>query len=317
MARLLIIEDSPTHRSEIRAAVEPSQLFDTILEAEDGLAGLKMLLTETVDVVLCDLHMPGLDGEKLLRIKSQRGVSAEIPFLFLSASKNLEQHVRLLDGGACDTISKPFHPSELVARLRLHLKLKRLQDELREKNTMLARLSTTDPVTGLRTRRYATEVLSIEWIRARRYQTPLAVMMADLDHFKHVNDKYGHPAGDAVLRGVSEVLRQSLRASDVSGRYGGEEILVILPQTELDGAMQVANRWRQAVEAATFRAPDGRGVGVTVSIGVAIFDPSHTSAEDLVAAADEALYRAKHQGRNRVEASRPAVDGDTTGGEGA
>ncbi|MBW2314532.1 MAG: diguanylate cyclase [Deltaproteobacteria bacterium] len=314
MARLLIIEDSPTHRAEIRAAVEPSQLFDSILEAEDGLAGLKMLLSETVDVVLCDLHMPGLDGEKLLRIKSQKGVSADIPFLFLSATQNLQQQVRLLDGGACDTISKPFHPSELVARLRLHLKLKRLQDELREKNTMLARLSTTDPVTGLRTRRYATEVLNIEWIRARRYQTPLAVMMADLDHFKHVNDKYGHPAGDAVLRGVSEVLRQTLRAPDVSGRYGGEEILVILPQTELEGAVQVADRWRQAVEAATFRAPDGRSVGVTVSIGVAMFDLAHATAEELVAAADEALYRAKNQGRNRVEASRRAVDGDITGG---
>ena len=312
MARLLMIEDSPTHRAEIRAAVEPSELFDEILEAEDGLAGLKMLLSETVDVVLCDLHMPGLDGEKLLRIKSQKGVSADIPFLFLSATQNLQQQVRLLEGGACDTISKPFHPSELVARLRLHLKLKRLQDELREKNTMLARLSTTDPVTGLRTRRYATEVLNIEWIRSRRYQTPLSVMMADLDHFKHVNDKYGHPAGDAVLRGVSEILRQTLRAVDVSGRYGGEEILVILPQTEMEGASQMADRWRQAIEAASFRAPDGRSVGVTVSIGVASFDQTHATAEELVAAADEALYRAKNSGRNRVEVARLAADGDTT-----
>jgi len=313
MARLLIIEDSPAHRAEIRAAVEPSQLFDAILEAEDGFAGLKLLLSEPVDVVLCDLHMPGLDGEKLLRIKSQKGVSGEIPFLFLSATRNLEQQVRLLEGGASDTISKPFHPAELVARLRLHLKLKRLQDELREKNTMLARLSTTDPVTGLRTRRYATEVLNIEWIRARRYRTPMAVMMADLDHFKRVNDEYGHPAGDAVLRGVSEVLRQTLRAVDVAGRYGGEEVLVILPQTEAEGALQLAERWRQAIEAARFTAPDGRGVEVTVSIGVASFDPGHATADELVAAADEALYRAKHQGRNRVEGSRSStVDGDVT-----
>jgi len=311
LARLLIIEDSPTHRAEIRAAVEPSGLFDGILEAGDGVAGLKLLLSETVDVVLCDLHMPGLDGEKLLRIKSQRGVSADIPFLFLSATKDLEQQVRLLDGGASDTIAKPFHPLELVARLRLHLKLKRLQDELREKNSMLARLSTTDPVTGLRTRRYVTEVLHIEWIRARRYQTPLTLMMADLDHFKHVNDRYGHPAGDAVLRGVSEQLRSTLRASDVAGRWGGEEILAILPQTDAEGAVQLAERWRQTVEAASFRSPDGRDVGVTVSIGVAAFDPSHASADDLVGAADEALYRAKHHGRNRVERAR-AYDGDTT-----
>ena len=306
MARLLIIEDSPTHRAEIRAALEPSHLFDSILEAEDGLVGLTLLLSEPVDVVLCDLHMPGLDGEKLLHIKAQKGVSAEIPFLFLSATQELDQHIRLLENGASDTITKPFHPAELVARLRLHLKLKRLQDELREKNTMLARLSTTDPVTGLRTRRYAAEVLNIEWIRARRYRSPLSVMMADLDHFKHVNDKYGHPAGDAVLRGVSEVLRQTLRAPDVAGRYGGEEMLVILPQTGVDGARQMAERWRQAVAQATFASPDGRSVGVTVSIGVASFDPSHATPDELVGAADEALYRAKNDGRNRVEAWLPA-----------
>jgi diguanylate cyclase (GGDEF)-like protein len=305
MARLLIIEDSPSHRAEIRAAVEPAGLFDAILEAEDGLAGLKVLLSQPIDVVLCDLHMPGLDGEKLLAVKAQKGVSSDVPFLFLSATQDLGQHVRLLEGGACDTITKPFHPAELVARLRLHLKLKRLQDELREKNSMLARLSTTDPVTGLRTRRYAAEVLNIEWIRARRYRTPLSVMMADLDHFKHVNDKYGHPAGDAVLRGVSDVLRQTLRAPDVSGRYGGEEILVILPQTDLQGAVQMAERWRQQVEAASFRAPDGRSVGVTVSIGVATFDAAQAMPDDLVAAADAALYRAKDAGRNRVEPARP------------
>jgi diguanylate cyclase (GGDEF)-like protein len=301
MARLLIIEDSPSHRAEIRAAVEPSGMFDAIVEAGDGLAGLKILLSQPIDVVLCDLHMPGLDGEKLLAVKGQKGVSPDVPFLFLSATQDLDQHIRLLDGGACDTITKPFHPAELVARLRLHLKLKRLQDELREKNTILARLSTTDPVTGLRTRRYAAEVLNIEWIRARRYRTPLSVMMADLDHFKHVNDKYGHPAGDAVLRGVSEVLRQTLRAPDVGGRYGGEEILVILPQTDRDGAAQMADRWRQQVEAASFRAPDGRSVGVTVSIGVASFDLAQAMPDELVAAADAALYRAKDAGRNRVE----------------
>jgi diguanylate cyclase (GGDEF)-like protein len=303
---LLIIEDSPAHRAEIRAAVEPAKLFDTILEAEDGLAGLKVLLSQPVDVVLCDLHMPGLDGEKLLQVRSQKGVSSEIPFLFLSATQDLDQQIRLLDGGASDTITKPFHAAELVARLRLHLKLKRLQDELREKNAMLARMSTTDPVTGLRTRRYVAEVLNIEWIRARRYRTPLSVMMADLDHFKRVNDQYGHPAGDAVLRGVSDVLRQTLRAPDVAGRYGGEELLVILPQTEAAGAAQMAERWREAVEKATFRSPDGQSVGVTVSIGVAAFDAAHASPEDLVSDADAALYRAKNGGRNRVETAEAA-----------
>lgn len=301
MARLLIIEDSPTHREQIRAALEPARLFQEILEAEDGVVGLKMLLSEDVDVVLCDLHMPGLDGEKLLHMRTSKGVGEEIPFLFLSATQDREQQIKLLEAGACDSISKPFHPAELVARLALHLKLKRLQDELREKNAMLARLSTTDPVTGLRTRRYASEVLNIEWIRSRRYHHSLSVMMADLDHFKHVNDEYGHPAGDAVLRGVSETLRQTLRASDVAGRYGGEEILVILPHTDLEGGRQMAERWRQAVSETTFGSPDGRDIDVTVSIGVAAFHADQGTPEELVAAADEALYRAKNAGRNRVE----------------
>jgi len=313
MARLLIIEDSAAHRAEIRAALEPSKLFQSILEAEDGVVGLKLLLSEPVDVVLCDLHMPGLDGEKLLHIKSAQGVSADVPFLFLSATRDLDQQIRLLQAGACDIIAKPFHPAELLARLALHLKLKRLQDELREKNAMLARLSTTDPVTGLRTRRYASEVLNIEWIRARRYHTPLSVMMADLDHFKRVNDEYGHPAGDAVLRGVSEILRTTLRATDVPGRYGGEEILVILPQTEGTGALQLAGRWRQAVRDACFDSPDGRKIQVTLSIGVASFDPAHGTPEDLVSAADDALYRAKHGGRDRVEAAVPGHEPKTSG----
>jgi diguanylate cyclase (GGDEF)-like protein len=236
-------------------------------------------------------------------------VSADVPFLFLSATQDLGQQIRLLEAGACDIIAKPFHPAELVARLALHLKLKRLQDELRDKNAMLARLSTTDPVTGLRTRRYASEVLNIEWIRSCRYHTPLSVMMADLDHFKRVNDEYGHPAGDAVLRGVSDTLRASLRVSDVAGRYGGEEILVILPQTEGDGARQLAERWRQAVREATFASPDGRDVRVTVSIGVASLDASHGSTEELVSAADAALYRAKNEGRDRVEVADAAPAG--------
>lgn len=301
MARLLIIEDSPAHRAQIRAALEPSRLFQEIIEAEDGVAGLKTLLSDSVDVVLCDLQMPGLDGEKLLQMCSAKGVSQDVPFLFLSAYQDRDQQIRLLEGGACDTIAKPFHPAELVARLALHLKLKRLQDELREKNAMLARLSTTDPVTGLRTRRYATEVLNIEWIRARRYHHGLSVMMADLDHFKRVNDEFGHPAGDAVLRGVSEILRQTLRATDVPGRYGGEEILVILPHTDAPGALQLADRWRQAVKDARFASSDGRDIQVTVSIGVACFDGEQGSPEELVGAADEALYRAKHGGRDRVE----------------
>lgn len=301
MATILVIDDSDLQRAEIRRALEPAGLFDRILEAADGLAGLRLLLAESVDVVLCDLEMPGLDGEKLLRVRDSRSSAGEIPFLFLTASADTERKVRLLEDGACDTVTKPCHPAELIARLRLHLKIKRLQNELRDKNQMLAKESMTDAVTGLRSRRYVSEVLAIEVLRARRYRLPLTVMMADLDHFKRVNDRFGHPVGDSVLRRVSDLLRNLLRATDVAGRFGGEEFLVILPQTDRAGAVSLAERWRQSLELTALEAPDGKRIRTTVSIGVAEFMPQMARPDELVRAADEALYTAKANGRNRTE----------------
>ena len=301
MATILVIEDSDLQRAEIRRALEPAGLFDRILEAADGLAGLRLLLAETVDVVLCDLEMPGLDGEKLLRVRDLRSSAGEIPFLFLTASADTERKVRLLEDGACDTVTKPCHPGELIARLRLHLKIKRLQNELRDKNQILAKESMTDAVTGPRSRRYVTEVLAIEVLRSRRYRLPLTVMMADLDHFKRVNDRFGHPVGDTVLRRVSDLLRSLLRATDVAGRFGGEEFLVILPQTDRAGAVSLAERWRQSLEHTALEAPDGKRIRTTVSIGVAEFVAQMARPDELVSAADEALYAAKAGGRNRTE----------------
>jgi len=310
VATVLVIDDSPVHRAQIVRAVEPAGVFDRVIEADDGLQGLKILLNDPVDVVLCDLEMPGLDGEKLLHVKEATPRSNNVPFVFLTASGNLDRRVRLLETGAADLIVKPFHLGELIARLRLHLRVKRLQDELRVKNETLARLSTTDVLTGLRTRRYSHEVLSIEFLRARRYHSALTVMMADLDHFKKVNDTYGHPTGDAVLRGVADLLLSMLRSSDVAGRYGGEEIIVVLAQSEIDGGRQLAERWRQAVESATFQSPDGHSVSVEISIGLAGYDPSMESAEDLVGRSDAALYRAKDAGRNCVAVWEPPSSGD-------
>jgi diguanylate cyclase (GGDEF)-like protein len=308
MATILIIDDSDAARAEIRAAVDASDLFDRVLEATDGLRGLKLLLAESVDVVLCDLEMPGLDGEKLLRVKGSRPDGANVPFVFLTASTNVKRKARLLEGGACDAIAKPFHPADLVARLRLHLKVKRLQDELMVKNATLARLSTIDALTGLRTRRYVAEVLSIEFLRTRRYGTPLALFMADLDNFKAVNDEYGHPGGDAVLRGISEQLLSTLRATDVAGRFGGEELLAVLPQNTAEGASVVAERWRADIENTAFVAPDGRLISTTISIGIADYRDSFESPDDLIAAADKVLYVAKQKGRNRIEVYAEEID---------
>jgi len=302
MATLLVIEDSAQQRGEIRAAVENSAAFDRILEASDGLQGLKLLLSEPIDVVLCDLELPGLDGEKLLRMRTAaRGAECEVPFIFLSAVTDYDRRARLIRGGASDSISKPFHPADLVARLELHLKLVRLQRELVSKNKLLEQLSTTDPLTGLRNRRYLTEVLSVEFLRAKRYHTPLSVVMADIDHFKTVNDRYGHAVGDSVLEAVGGILRRRLRGSDYGGRYGGEEFLMVLANSEAEGAAVFAERLRQEVEATELGAESGSSISVTVSVGVATLAQDHQTPGDLVSHADEAMYRAKQAGRNRVE----------------
>jgi diguanylate cyclase (GGDEF)-like protein len=300
LATLLVIDDSAAARAEIHTSLEGTQIFDRVLEAADGFEGLKLLMGYPVDVVLCDLELPKLDGDKLLRIKDSSPGGTNIPFLYITASTDLNRKAKLLLDGASDAISKPFHPPDLVARLKLHLKIKRLQDELVLKNATLERLSTVDALTGLRSRRFVDEVLNVEFLRARRYRTPLAVIMADIDHFKKVNDDYGHQAGDAVLRGVGEMLRCMVRSTDVAGRYGGEEFIIIQPQNTSEGSAVLAGRFRQAVEAARFEVPNGDPLQVTMSLGVSEYRRMYTSPDDLVADADRALYAAKEQGRNRV-----------------
>jgi diguanylate cyclase (GGDEF)-like protein len=300
----LIIDDSPTARDRLRDVLQASGRFDRIFEACDGIAGLRMLLSQPPDAVICDLEMPGLDGEKLLAAQRGRSGGDELPFLFLTAQKDPDRMVRLLRNGACDIVRKPFHPDELLARLELHMRLRRLQAELRDKNAMLAEISITDLVTGLRTRRYVSEFLSVELLRAARYKTSLAVLLLDLDYFKRVNDTYGHKAGDVVLQRVAERLRDALRGTDLAGRFGGEEFLVVLPQTDLAGACVLGERIRQSIAEAPFDVGSGAPIGVTVSIGASALSDSIQTAEHLVEAADGALYEAKDAGRDRVVAAR-------------
>jgi diguanylate cyclase (GGDEF)-like protein len=299
MASALVIDDSESARARLRVVLAEASLFDSVIEAGDGIAGLRAILSAPFDVVLCDLEMPGLDGEKLLRAHRERHRADDVPFFFLTAERDPDRLARLLRAGAADTITKPFHPAELVARVETHLRLRRLRAELREKNAILERLSITDALTGLRNRRFLEEVLRVEVLRAMRYRTPLAVLMIDVDHFKRVNDAHGHPVGDDVLRQTGHTLAGVMRGTDVAGRWGGEEFLAVLLHEDLDGAGILAERLRTRVEALACRGANGRGFSVTVSVGVAAFEHGET-AESLVQRADAALYEAKGAGRNRV-----------------
>jgi diguanylate cyclase (GGDEF)-like protein len=245
--------------------------------------------------------MPGLDGEKLLRVRGAHPDRTAVPFLFITATHSVERRTRLLEQGACDALTKPFHPPDLVARLRLHLQIKQLQDELLIKNQRLEELSSTDELTGLRTRRAVLSVLEKEVDRAQRYGTPMCVVMADLDHFKAVNDLHGHLAGDEVLRTIAARIQSRLRSTDVVGRYGGEEFLIVLAHNDLEGAAVAARSWCAGISSEPVTLEDGTELKVSMSIGVAAFSEGVAASRDLIAAADAALYRAKENGRNRVE----------------
>lgn len=303
-AAVLVIEDSALQRAELCRALATSPELGEVTQAADGLAGLKALLSHPFDAVICDLELPGFDGEKLLAAKQARPELVDTPILFVSTNRDPERKARLLEHGASDTIEKPFHPAELLARLGVHLRLRQLRNELREKNQQLERLSVTDALTGLRNRRFAEWFLSRELERVHRHGNELSVLLADLDHFKHVNDTHGHPVGDAALRHVGELLARETRKTDVCARWGGEEFLVALAQVPREGALALAERQREAIESTPLELPDGQRLELTISIGVATAIPGDAKPEDLVAAADRALYEAKGAGRNRVTVAR-------------
>jgi len=301
VATILVIEDSEGQRAEICAALDTSGLFDHVIEAANGIEGLKLLLSSHPDLVLCDLEMPGLDGEKLLRMSKGSGRSGEdIPFLVLTAVMDPARRARLLQDGASDTITKPFHTDDLIARIALHLKLLCAQRELIEKNVELERLTRTDPLTGLANRRELSRVLEAETRRSRRYGVPFAVALADVDLFKSVNDEYGHPVGDILLKRVADTMRDVVRETDCGGRFGGEEFLAVLGTNDVEGARVFAERWREAVEDIKMELDAGETVTVTISIGIASWNGESDSAEAMLERADAALYRAKAAGRNRV-----------------
>jgi diguanylate cyclase (GGDEF)-like protein len=183
----------------------------------------------------------------------------------------------------------------------LEAKVEERTAELREKNAMLRELASTDSLTGLRSRRFTMEILTREFHRCRRNEDELALVMLDLDHFKRVNDTFGHLAGDEVLKQMAGVVIGRVRASDVAGRYGGEELLLVLPNASGENAAVMAEQLRMLIENTPVPLENGDVVNVTVSIGVAALHPSHETPDQVIAAADAALYRAKDAGRNRVE----------------
>jgi diguanylate cyclase (GGDEF)-like protein len=263
----------------------------------DGASALEQAFTDSPDLILLDVLMPGLDGYEVCRRLKQDPRTAHIPVIFLTNLSEEEDEKAGLEAGAIDYIAKPFRLPIVKARVRNHLELKRRGD-------LLEQLAGLDGLTGIANRRRFDDMLAAEWHRAQRHDAPLALIMIDIDFFKAYNDHYGHPQGDDCLRRVASAMTMVLRrASDFLARYGGEEFAVILADTPLEEALLVAEHMRSRIEEQAI--PHGYSAiapYITISLGVAAQVPSQQdSAADLLAAADAALYRAKAAGRNRVE----------------
>jgi diguanylate cyclase (GGDEF)-like protein len=300
---VLIIDDSDAVRERIIKTLESFDLFSRYYEAEDGLEGFKKLLSSPVDIILCDLEMPRIDGFKFLTMMKSRPELQDTPVIMLTGRDDRELKIKGLEQGASDYITKPFDAEELVARVKVHLKIKNLQDDLKRTNELLLELSNTDHLTGLFNRRYLMEALGKEVQRSVRKSGNLSLIILDIDHFKQVNDTHGHLQGDVVLQKVALQLQKELRAYDTAARYGGEEFIAVLPDATLNEAVFVAERVRASVEATKFSGALSP-LKLTVSIGVARFSsPGCTTVDSFIKLADDSLYRAKANGRNRVESA--------------
>ena len=300
-SNVLIIDDADSVRYHIISTLKKVSLFDQYREARDGIDGLKSILSAKPDLIICDLEMPRMDGFKFMQMVNSREDLRDIPIIMLTGREDRDLKIKGLEQGACDYVTKPFDAGELVARVKVQLKIKALQDELKRSNELLQELSNTDPLTHLYNRRYLTKILNSELKRSKRYNESLSFIILDIDLFKKVNDVYGHQNGDTVLSAVAEVVRAGRRCYDIAARYGGEEFVLVLPGTTLAGGVTVAEHLREEIMAISFKPPLEL-LTITISLGVATFPSAQIEDEDsLIRQADEALYRAKQKGRNRVE----------------
>jgi diguanylate cyclase (GGDEF)-like protein len=307
-ATVLIVYDSLVVRAVVRGWLEEQGYH--VVEADDGIVAVEQTLALLPDVVLLDIELPGLNGHQVLaRLKSEPTVR-DVPVVFLTKRTGMDEVLHGLTEGAHDYLSKPFDPAELVARVGAAVRVKKLQDELHHRNAELDQLSRTDALTGLFNRRHMDEQLRREIKTARRHDHEIGVLLLDVDHFKAVNDTYGHAAGDAVLCELAHRINHQLRAGDVAGRWGGEEFLVLLPRAGLVGAVDAGERIRKVVEAKPILAAE-QLINVTISGGCAA-GPG-PSAGELVHQADIGLYRAKDSGRNRIVAVSATTNGDSPG----
>jgi len=299
---ILIAEDNPVSRKLLEMTLRRAGY--EVVSAEDGREALALFKERFFPIILTDLEMPEMDGLELCR--AIRGNPAEgYVYIFLITARDSKKDIIVgLEAGADDYLTKPFDRSELVARLKTALRVLELEKSLKDAYEKIRILSITDKLTGCYNRTYMDEYLAKEIARATRYHRTVSLVMADIDHFKLVNDPHGHQAGDLILKNFVFSIREGLRQDvDWIARYGGEEFLVVLPETDFENAMSSAERLRRIVSERV-TSYDEKEISITASFGVVGFNPSAKiktiPCEAIIDQADKALYQAKDEGKNRV-----------------
>jgi diguanylate cyclase (GGDEF)-like protein len=297
--RVLIAEDNRDLRDIVARMVKT--LGHEVTIASTGKEAFRLVHEHPPDIVLLDIMMPEMTGFEFCQALQAEETTHDFHIIITSARDALEDKVKGLELGAADYLTKPFSLAELRARLQVGERIVRHRKSIKEQKVQLEHLAREDTLTGLSNRRHFDERFQEEWQRALRYGHPLTLLLCDIDHFKQVNDAYGHTCGDTVLREVGQTLLRHSRASDVVARYGGEEFVILFCEASLGQALVAAERLRATIKALSFNQSSG-SFHISMSIGVASSDgnPS-TNPAQLLAEADEALYAAKGLGRDRVE----------------
>lgn len=303
--KVLIAEDDAVSRRLLESSL--TRWGYEVVVASDGIEASRLLLVpDAPKLAVLDWLMPGIEGAQLCEDIRRQKPEPYTYIIMLTSKQSREDVIRGLEAGADDYVCKPFDPSELKVRLRTGRRILYLQDQLIGAREALRDLATRDQLTNLWNRSTILSIVGNELARANRESSSIVVMVGDLDHFKQVNDTYGHPTGDEVLRTVAQAMKEVLRPYDSVGRYGGEEFVAVLPGCVRENAASHGERLRAAISRLEIATPAGM-IRPTMSLGVAVADRhAPLDAHDLIVAADTALYEAKRAGRNRVVVAEPA-----------